>query len=32
VLARWGGHVVLLPLVAGRSTTRIIATAAETGA
>ena len=32
VLARWGGQVVLLPLVAGRSTTRIIATAAETGA
>ena len=32
VLARWGGEVVLLPLVAGRSTTRIIATAAETGA
>ncbi|HEX6425645.1 MAG TPA: PfkB family carbohydrate kinase [Acidimicrobiales bacterium] len=32
VLARWGGHVVLLPLVAGRSTTRIIATAAQSGA
>jgi D-beta-D-heptose 7-phosphate kinase / D-beta-D-heptose 1-phosphate adenosyltransferase len=28
VLSRWGGHVVLLPLVAGRSTSRLIAAAA----
>lgn len=32
VMARWGGEVVLLPLVAGRSTTRLIATAAQAGA
>jgi D-beta-D-heptose 7-phosphate kinase/D-beta-D-heptose 1-phosphate adenosyltransferase len=29
VLAQWGGHVVLLPLLADRSTTRIITTAAR---
>ena len=32
VLARWGGHVVLVPLVEGRSTTGLIATAASAGA
>ena len=31
VLARWGGHVVIVPLVAGRSTTGLIATAASAG-
>lgn len=31
VLARWGGRVVLVPLVEGRSTTGIIASAAATG-
>jgi D-beta-D-heptose 7-phosphate kinase / D-beta-D-heptose 1-phosphate adenosyltransferase len=29
VIERWGGHVVLLPLVPGRSTTRIITDAAS---
>jgi bifunctional ADP-heptose synthase (sugar kinase/adenylyltransferase) len=29
VLAQWGGEVVLLPLVGGRSTTRVISAAAE---
>ena len=32
VLARWGGHVVLVPLVEGRSTTDLIASAASAGA
>ena len=32
VLARWGGHVVLVPLVEGRSTTGLIASAASAGA
>ncbi len=32
VLARWGGQVVLVPLVAGRSTTRLIGVAAAAGA
>ena len=32
VLARWGGHVVLVPLVEGRSTTGLIAIAASAGA
>jgi D-beta-D-heptose 7-phosphate kinase/D-beta-D-heptose 1-phosphate adenosyltransferase len=32
VLGQWGGQVVLLPLVSGRSTTRLIATAAAAGA
>ena len=31
VLARWGGHVVTVPLVAGRSTTGLIATAVSAG-
>ena len=29
VLAKWGGQVVLLPLVGGRSTTRLISAAAD---
>ena len=32
VMAGWGGQVVLLPLVSGHSTTRLIATAAAAGA
>ena len=32
VLARWGGHVVLVPLVEGRSTSGLIASAASAGA
>ena len=32
VMARWGGHVVLVPLVDGRSTTRLIDIAAAAGA
>ena len=31
VMAAWGGHVVLVPLVEGRSTTRLIGIAAAAG-
>ena len=32
VMARWGGQVVLVPLVDGRSTTRLIHSAVASGA
>jgi bifunctional ADP-heptose synthase (sugar kinase/adenylyltransferase) len=32
LLARWGGRVVILPYVAGRSTTRLIEEAVSRGA
>jgi bifunctional ADP-heptose synthase (sugar kinase/adenylyltransferase) len=32
VMARWGGQVVLVPLVDGRSTSRLIDSAAAAGA